>query len=33
MSFEIRFAPESGVTYAAVIEQLDKRWGQKVCTT
>lgn len=30
MNFEIRFAPESGITYSAVVSQFQERWGEKV---
>lgn len=30
MSFEIRFTPESGITYTSVVTQLWERWGEKV---
>jgi plasmid stabilization system protein ParE len=29
MSFEVRFGPESGVTFDAVVKQLLERWGEK----
>ncbi len=30
MNFEIRFAPESGTSYTAIVKQLHERWGEKV---
>lgn len=30
MRFEIRFTPESGITYTAVVTQLQERWGEKI---
>jgi hypothetical protein len=29
MSFEVRFGPESGITFDAVVQQLHERWGEK----
>ncbi|MDQ8003214.1 MAG: hypothetical protein REI64_00365 [Pedobacter sp.] len=29
MSFEVRFGIEAGITYEAVVAQLNKRWGEK----
>ena len=29
MTFEIRFTPESSITYLSVVTQLQERWGEK----